>query len=143
MTNLIQDVADDITLLATLHRIKRKADIMALDWARGTLVAQNSVELQLLAGIALRCIGIDSEARQDSHEEKLKHMAVTERDVMLRVVTDNHVALQRAEAAEAKLAKAIAALDEAIYLLHPDEEDMAKEAGVYRIVTTHKELKEN
>jgi predicted nucleotide-binding protein len=68
---------------------------------------------------------------------------VKERDAMLRVVTDNHVALQRAETAEAKLTKAIAALDEAIYLLHPDEEDMAKEAGVYRIVTTHKELKEN
>jgi hypothetical protein len=54
-----------------------------------------------------------------------------------------HDALTRAEVAEAKLAKAIAALDEAIYMLHPDEEDMAKEAGVYRIVTTHKELKEN
>jgi hypothetical protein len=52
-----------------------------------------------------------------------------------------HDALTRAAAAEAKLAKAIAALDEAIYLLHPDEEDMAKKAGVYRIVTTHKELK--
>jgi hypothetical protein len=68
---------------------------------------------------------------------------VKERDAMLRVVTDNHVALQRAEVAEAKLAKAIAALDEALYFLDPDEEDMAKEAGVYRIVTTHKELKEN
>ena len=144
MTNSIQDVADDITLLATLHRIKRKADIMALDAVRGTMAAQNAVEFQLLAGIALRCIGIDSEARQDSHEEKRrKHMAVTERDAMLRVVTDNHVALQRAEVAEAKLAKAIAALDEALYFLDPDEEDMAKEAGVYRIVTTHKELKEN
>jgi hypothetical protein len=31
--------------------------------------------------------------------------------------------------------------DEAIYMLDPDEEDMAKEAGVYRIVTTYKELK--
>jgi hypothetical protein len=47
----------------------------------------------------------------------------------------------RAETAEDKLAKALAALDEAIYMLHPDEEDMAKEAGVYRIVTTYKELK--
>jgi hypothetical protein len=43
----------------------------------------------------------------------------------------------------AKLSKAIAALDEAIYLLHPDEEDIAKGAGLYRIVTTYKELKEN
>jgi hypothetical protein len=37
---------------------------------------------------------------------------VKERDAMLRVVTDNHVALQRAEIAEAKLAKAVAALQE-------------------------------
>ena len=35
---------------------------------------------------------------------------VKERDAMLRVVTDNHVALQRAEVAEAKLAKAVEAL---------------------------------
>jgi hypothetical protein len=50
---------------------------------------------------------------------------------------------RKIEELEAKLTKAIAALDEAIYLLHPDEDDMAKEAGVYRIVTTYKELKEN
>lgn len=42
---------------------------------------------------------------------------------------------------QAKLTKALTALDEAIYLLNPDEEDMAKKAGVYRIVTTYKELK--
>jgi hypothetical protein len=42
---------------------------------------------------------------------------------------------------QAKLAKALAALDEAIYMLNPDEEDMAKKAGVYRIVTIYKELK--
>jgi hypothetical protein len=40
-----------------------------------------------------------------------------------------------------KLTKALAALDEAIYMLNPDEEDMAKKAGVYRIVTTYRELK--
>jgi hypothetical protein len=40
-----------------------------------------------------------------------------------------------------KLTKALVALDEAIYMLDPDEEDMAKKAGVYRIVTTYKELK--
>jgi hypothetical protein len=34
-------------------------------------------------------------------------------------------------------------LDEALYFLDPDEEDIAKEAGLYRIVTTYKELKEN
>lgn len=42
---------------------------------------------------------------------------------------------------QAKLAKALAALDEAIYMLDPDEEDTAKGAGLYRIVTTYKELK--
>lgn len=35
---------------------------------------------------------------------------VKERDGLLRVVTDNHVALQRAEAAETKLDKAVEAL---------------------------------
>jgi len=70
-----------------------------------------------------------------------------ERDALLRVVVDNHVALTRAEDAEAKaedaeakLALAIEALDEAIYLLDPDEEDMAKEAGLYRIVTARAKL---
>ena len=37
---------------------------------------------------------------------------------------------------EAKLAKAMEALDEAVYLLAPDEKDMVRQAGVYRIVTT-------
>lgn len=54
---LIHDYAENITLRATLLRIKRKADIMALDTPRGTLAEQNAVEFQLLAGIALRCIG--------------------------------------------------------------------------------------
>jgi hypothetical protein len=58
----------------------------------------------------------------------------------LTELAEMHIAIDQLEA---KLAKAIAALDEAIYMLHPDEEDMAKEAGVYRIVTTHKELKGN
>jgi hypothetical protein len=53
----IQKAAEDITLRATLLRIKRKADIMALDAPRGTLTEQNAIEMQLLAGIALRCIG--------------------------------------------------------------------------------------
>lgn len=57
MTNAIQDVAEDITLRATLKRIKRKADIMVIDAPRNTLAEQNAIELQLLAGIALRCIG--------------------------------------------------------------------------------------
>ena len=43
-------------------------------------------------------------------------------------------------AAEAKLAKAVDALREAVYLLDPDEEDIAKETGLYRIVTTLAEI---
>jgi len=42
---------------------------------------------------------------------------------------------------EAKLEKAVDALDEAVYLLRPDEKDMMRQAGVYRIVTTLAELK--
>ena len=42
---------------------------------------------------------------------------------------------------EAKLAKGVEALDEAVYLLDITEEDIAKGAGVYRIVNTLKELK--
>ena len=42
---------------------------------------------------------------------------------------------------KAKLAKAVEALDEAVYLLAPDDKDMARKAGVYRIVTTLAELK--
>ena len=47
----------------------------------------------------------------------------------------------RIEELEAKLAKAVEALDEAIYLLDPDDEDIAKETGLHRIVTTLAELK--
>lgn len=57
MTNAIQSAAEDITLLATLRRIKRKADIMVMDSPKETLARQNAIELQLLAVIALFCIG--------------------------------------------------------------------------------------
>jgi hypothetical protein len=57
MIGPIQEAAEDITLRATLRRIKRKIDIMAMDAPRNTLAHQNATELQLLAGIALRCIG--------------------------------------------------------------------------------------
>jgi len=50
-------------------------------------------------------------------------------------------AAYRIKELEAKLAKAVEAIFEAIYLLDPDEEDIAKETGLYRIVTTFKELK--
>lgn len=49
---------DEVTLLATLKRIKRKADIMEMDInsasKQGAL--QNIREVQLLVGIALRCV---------------------------------------------------------------------------------------
>jgi hypothetical protein len=44
----------DITLLAALRRIQRKADIMVLDAPRNSAAEQDAKELQLLAGIALR-----------------------------------------------------------------------------------------
>ena len=47
----------------------------------------------------------------------------------------------RIEELEIKLSKAIEALDEAIYLLDPDAEDITKETGLYRIVKAFKELK--
>lgn len=49
--------------------------------------------------------------------------------------------VDRIEELEAKLSKAVEALDEAIYLLDPDEEDIAKETGLHRIVTIFAELK--
>jgi len=36
----------------------------------------------------------------------------------------------------------IQALEEAVYLLNPTEEDMQKKAGVYRVVTALEKLKE-
>jgi hypothetical protein len=52
-----------------------------------------------------------------------------------------YVRADRIEELEGKLAKAVEALDEAVYLLDPTEKDMTKKAGVYRIVTTLAELK--
>jgi hypothetical protein len=52
----------------------------------------------------------------------------------------NIKAADRIEALTAKLAKAVEALREAVYLLDPDEEDIAKETGLYRIVTTLAEI---
>jgi hypothetical protein len=52
-----------------------------------------------------------------------------------------YVRADRIEELEAKLANAMLALDEAIYLLDPDEEDIAKETGLHRIVAICAELK--
>jgi Lar family restriction alleviation protein len=59
--------------------------------------------------------------------------------VLLPQMSDLHFQLKDLQA---KLAKAMLALDEAIYLLDPDDEDIAKETGLHRIVTTYAELKE-
>jgi hypothetical protein len=47
----------------------------------------------------------------------------------------------RIEGLEAKLAKAVEALDEAVYMLGVTDEDIAKGAGIYRIASTLIELK--
>ena len=62
-------------------------------------------------------------------------------DALQEVTTELEQAEARIEELESKLAKAVEAIFEAIYLLDPDEEDIAKGTGIYRIVTTFKELK--
>lgn len=41
---------------------------------------------------------------------------------------------------KAKLARAVEALDEALYFLQPDERDMSKQADMYRIVKAYEEI---
>jgi DNA-binding IscR family transcriptional regulator len=62
MTKL-EEAAADITLIAVLRRIQRKTDIMALDadTANKAEMKQNIREVQLLIGIALRCIGAEND----------------------------------------------------------------------------------
>jgi hypothetical protein len=45
--------------------------------------------------------------------------------------------------ADPRVEKLVEALREAVYLLDPDEEDIAKETGLYRIVTTLAEIEGN
>ena len=59
--------------------------------------------------------------------------------VLLAMARDE--AVSKVKELEAKLKKAVEALDESVYLLAPDEKDMMRQAGVYRIVTTLAELK--
>lgn len=70
----------------------------------------------------------------DNLKERLTDMSVL---ASTRTPAD---ALQYIEELEGKLAKAVDALGVAIYLLDPDEEDIAKETGLYRIVTTYAKL---
>ena len=79
-------------------------------------------------------------ARADRIEQLEEHLA-SMTGLWAKSDSEKQLLLARIDEFEAKLAKAVEALDEAIYLLDPDEEDMAKKAGVYRIVTTFKELK--
>lgn len=46
------------------------------------------------------------------------------------------------EKAEKQRVEIVEAMEEAVYLLSPTDEDMQKHAGVYRIVTTLEKLKE-
>ena len=89
---------------------------------------------------ALKCI-----MKLEAENKRLKALVA---DVIYSTGDDPEImAASRAEwahlalVAEAKLAKAMLALDEAIYLLDPDEEDIAKETGLHRIVTIYAELK--
>lgn len=56
----VADAAKAITLRASIERIARKAEIMALDAKRGTPARQDAEEIRLLAGIAKRCLGGDN-----------------------------------------------------------------------------------
>ena len=77
-------------------------------------------------------------------EDKLTLMT-TERDEAWRRAAHSEKMWGEAEVklaeCEARLGKAVEALDEAVYLLKPDEKDMMRQAGVYRIVTTLAEIK--
>ena len=70
--------------------------------------------------------------------------AINERedfDALQEVTAELEQAEARVEELEGKLVKAVEALGEAVYLLDPDEKDMMRQGGVYRIVTTLAELK--
>ena len=79
----------------------------------------------------------------DDLVKRLRPLSWSDIDARFGVPTDETMreAADRIEELQAKLAKAIEALDEAIYLLDPDDEDITKETGLYRIVKVFKELK--
>lgn len=53
----ISTAARKVTLRASIERIARKAEIMALDATRGTPARQDAEEIRILADIALRQLG--------------------------------------------------------------------------------------
>ena len=68
-------------------------------------------------------------------------MVLASRQAIHETIDAYWARVKTCEELEAKLSKAMLALDEAIYLLDPDDEDIAKGTGLHRIVTTYKELK--
>lgn len=83
--------------------------------------------------------GLFASAAADRIEELEAKLAACEkyRDAYAEC---DRIGTQAVRDLEAKLAKAVEALGEAIYLLDPDEEDIAKKTGLHRIVTTYAEL---
>ena len=86
------------------------------------------------------------EAEQEEYDFKDEYEEIAADNVRLEAeVTywkaDSAAAWDKCEENRLKLAKAVEALDEAVYLLAPNEKDMMRQAGVYRIVTTLAELR--
>jgi hypothetical protein len=50
---------DEVTLIATIQRIKRVAHILELDLPKGGRVTEHIGEIKILADIALRCLDVD------------------------------------------------------------------------------------
>jgi hypothetical protein len=73
--------------------------------------------------------------------EYMPHMHHVAANRIEKLQAQRNFAQKQVVIAEVKLAKALEALDEAIYLLDPDEEDIAKETGLHRIVAICAELK--
>ena len=70
------------------------------------------------------------------HIEELEAGLEHNKKRMLVLAGDKINLVSELAGVKGKLAKAVEALDEAVYLLAPDEKDMVRQAGVYRIVTT-------
>ena len=73
--------------------------------------------------------------------EELEAKLAAKEKLTLALVGDKIDLVSELAWVKGKLEKAVEALGEAVYLLDPDEKDMARKAGVYRVVTTLAELK--
>jgi len=92
---------------------------------------------------ALKCI-----MKLEAENKRLKSLVASDTDRIKKLEKeleywrgDSAAGWDKCEEYRNKLAKAMLALDEAIYLLDPDDEDIAKETGLHRIVTICAELK--